>query len=491
MNGNRETGATSIYRAADVRAMDRRAMEEHGLGDGKLMERAGTAAFEALRRNWPAARRIAVVAGAGNNGGDGYVLARLARAHSLEAAVFAVHEPKQSDAIQSADSFRTAGGPVEPFNAFEQIKPDVVVDALMGTGLDRPLEGDFADAVEAINASGAACFAIDIPSGLNADTGAVMGCAVRAQRTITFVGLKCGLLTGRAPTFTGGLEFAALDVPLEVYDGIAPAARLVTEADLRAALPPRDRDAHKGQFGHVLVLGGDHGMPGAVRMAAVSALRAGAGLVSVYTQPEHVTAVVSGRPEVMCRAGDGLDALIEKASVIAVGPGLGQGDFGRGLFNAALESGKPLVVDADGLNLLAARPMARDNWILTPHPGEAGRLLGCDTSEIQADRFAAVQELSRRYDAVVILKGAGTLVSAPGEIPALVDRGNPGMASGGMGDILTGIVASIWGQTDSAFDAARVGAFAHATAGDRAAAGGQRGLAALDLVAELRAVLNP
>ncbi|HET7586915.1 MAG TPA: NAD(P)H-hydrate dehydratase [Gammaproteobacteria bacterium] len=480
----------NIYRAADVREMDRRAMEECGLGNGRLMERAGAAAFQALRRNWPSARRIAVVVGAGNNGGDGYVLARHARAQRLKAAVFAVRDPKQGDAIEAAQAFRSAGGRIESLDAFAAFDPEVVVDALMGTGLDRPLGGDFAKAVDAINESSAARFAIDIPSGLNADSGTVMGCAVRADCTITFIGVKCGLLTGRAPAFTGALEFAGLDVPSRVYEGIEPAARLVTDADLRVALPPRDRDAHKGQFGHVLVLGGDHGMPGAVRMAAESALRSGAGLVSVYTQPEHVGAVVAARPELMCRAGGGLETLLDKASVIALGPGLGQGDFGRRLFTAALETDKPLVVDADGLNLLAARPVARGHWILTPHPGEAGRLLGCSTAEIQADRFAAAAALSTRYQAAVVLKGAGTLVAAPGEIPALINRGNPGMASGGMGDILTGIVAAIWGQTDSAFDAARLGAFVHATAGDRAAAGGERGLAALDLAAELRGVIN-
>ncbi|HET6725243.1 MAG TPA: NAD(P)H-hydrate dehydratase [Gammaproteobacteria bacterium] len=481
----------NLYRAADVREMDRRAMEECGLGDGLLMERAGAAAFAALRAGWPGARRIAIVAGSGNNGGDGYVVAHHAHDHGLETAVFTLREPKQADAVQAARRFRAADGRVENVNAFANFKADIVVDALMGTGLDRPLEGDFAQAVNAINSSGVPCLAIDIPSGLHADTGAVMGCAVRASRTITFIGAKCGLFTGRAPAFTGEIQFADLDVPDAVYNGIVPIARCVAEADLRQLLPPRERDAHKGQFGHVLVLGGDHGMAGAARMAAEAALRTGAGLVSVYTQPEHVAAVVTGRPEIMCQAGDGLDALIEKASVIAVGPGLGRGEFGHKLLAAAMESGKPLVVDADGLNLLAAKPTARGNWILTPHPGEAGRLLGCSTAQVQADRFNAVRELSERYDAVVVLKGAGTLIAAPGEITALVDRGSPGMASGGMGDILTGMIAAVRGQLDSAFDAARIGAFAHATAGDRAAAHGERGLAALDLVAELRGVLNP
>ncbi|HET8551203.1 MAG TPA: NAD(P)H-hydrate dehydratase, partial [Gammaproteobacteria bacterium] len=282
-------------------------------------------------------------------------------------------------------------------------------------------------------------------------------------------------------------------VPASVRDGLASAARRVTEADLRTALPPRARDAHKGKFGHVLIAGGDLGMPGAVRMAAEAALRSGAGLVSVYTRPAHVAAVVGTRPELMCHGSDdatGVAELIDKATVVAVGPGLGQGAFGRALLARAMASDKPLVVDADGLNLLAAQPTARGNWILTPHPGEAGRLLGSSADDVQADRFGAASELADRYNAVVVLKGAGTIVAASDRTPALIDRGNPGMAAGGMGDILTGIIAAVLAQTGSPFDAARVGAFAHAVAGDRAAADGERGLAALDLVSELRSVLN-
>lgn len=470
-------------------------MEDRDLGDGKLMERAGAAAFAAMRRRWPAARRIGVVAGGGNNGGDGYVVARLARAHGLDAAVFALRDPKaDGDAARAAARYAEAGGHLTPCKHFAAGAFDLVVDALMGTGLDRELQGDFARAVEAINANAAPCFAIDIPSGLHADTGAVMGCAVRAAATVTFIGAKCGLFTGRGPAFTGAVDFAGLDVPASVREGLAPAARRVVEADLRAALPPRERDAHKGKFGHVLIAGGDLGMPGAVRMAAEAALRSGAGLVSVYTRPAHVAAVVATRPELMCHGGDDADGLVEmveKATVVAVGPGLGRGDFGRALLARAIASDKPLVVDADGLNLLAAEPAARGNWILTPHPGEAARLLGRSVADVQANRFSAAAELAARYNAVVVLKGVGTIVSAPDRTPALIDRGNPGMAAGGMGDILTGIIAAVLAQTGSPFDAARIGAYAHAVAGDRAAAGGERGLAALDLVGELRAVLNP
>lgn len=484
----------NLYRAADVREMDGRAIERYGLGGGRLRERAGAAAYALLREQWPEARRIAVIAGGGNNGGDGYVVGRLAHVRGFDVTMLALREPKSGgDAARAAAAFREAGGRVEAFSSGRAIDTDVIVDAMMGTGLDRALTGDFAQAVARMNAAQVPVFAIDIPTGLHADTGATLGEAVCADCTLTFIGAKCGLFTGHGPAVTGAVRFADLEVPDAVRDGLTPAARRVTDADLRAALRPRRRDAHKGDFGHLLVVGGDRGMPGAVRMVAEAGMRAGAGLVSVFTRPEHVTAVMAGRPELMCRGGDGVDGmadLLHKASVVAVGPGMGRGDFGRDLFAGVLRGDVPLVVDADGLNLLAEAPAARGNWILTPHPGEAARLLGCSTGEVQAGRFAAVRELSARYAATVVLKGAGTLIAAPDEIPALIDRGNPGMAAGGMGDVLTGIVAALWAQKLSPFDAARLGAFVHATAGDRAAAAGERGLAALDLVAELRGVMN-
>lgn len=484
----------NLYRAAEVRELDRRAIEDHDIGDGQLMERAGAATFEVVREYWPAASRITIIAGGGNNGGDGYVVARLAHQHGLDVRVLALREPEAgTDAARARNAYREAGGRIGTFSRSE-LDADLVIDAIAGTGLNRPLAGDFAGAVDAINASDIPCLAIDIPSGIHADTGAVMGCAVRAAATVTFIGAKCGLLTGQGPAHCGDLHFAGLDVPSNVYAGIEPAARRVTQDDLRAALPPRPRDANKGDFGHVLVVGGDHGMPGAVRMAAEAAMRSGAGLVSVYTRPEHVAAVVGTRPELMCHGGDdasGLDALLERATVVALGPGLGKEDFGRRLFVRMLETDLPLVVDADGLNLLAEKPVKRGHWILTPHPGEAGRLLGCSTAEVQADRFTAVSELASRYDAAVVLKGAGSLIAARGETTALVDRGNPGMAVGGMGDVLTGIVAALLAQGLSHFESARLGAYVHAAAGDRAAAAGERGLAALDLIAALRAVVNP
>lgn len=264
---------------------------------------------------------------------------------------------------------------------------------------------------------------------------------------------------------------------------------------LAAWLPPRPRDSHKGDSGHVLCIGGDHGSGGAILLCAQAALRAGAGLASVATRAAHVPAVLARQPEAMAHAVEStqdLPRLLARASVVAIGPGLGQDEWGRAMFAAALAAAKPLVLDADALNLLAAlpRPVPADA-ILTPHPGEAARLLGSDAAMVQSDRAAAAHVLAGRYEAVVVLKGAGTLIAAPGREPRIVDAGNPGMATGGMGDVLTGVIAALRAQGLSAFDAASCGALLHAHAGDVAARDGQRGLLPTDLLPCLRRCANP
>jgi NAD(P)H-hydrate epimerase len=262
------------------------------------------------------------------------------------------------------------------------------------------------------------------------------------------------------------------------------------------ALPPRPRDAHKGRNGHVLAIGGDHGTAGAIRLCGEAALRGGAGLVSVATQAEHLMALNAGRPELMAHAVNGpqaLEPLLARASVLAVGPGLGQGAWGHALWLTALDSALPLVLDADGLNLLAIEPRRFDparQVVLTPHPGEAARLLHCPVGEIERDRFAAARALAQRFGAVVVLKGAGSLVADPDGRLDVCPWGNPGMASGGMGDLLTGLVAALLAQGCPAAQAARLGVGLHARAGDRAAREGERGMIASDLLAPLRLLLN-
>jgi hydroxyethylthiazole kinase-like uncharacterized protein yjeF len=485
----------NVFSAAQVRAMDRYAIERRGIAGYTLMTRAGEAALDLLGESWPSARRLLVLCGAGNNGGDGYVLARLAAAAGLDVSTAALSEVAnlKGDAARAYTDFTGAGGVAGEFVPDMLGDCDVIVDALLGTGLDREVGSPLAECIAAVNACGKPVLAVDVPSGLNADDGRVMGCAIRAERTITFVGLKSGLYLGAAPDHVGLLSFARLGIDQDVAAGPPVLVRIGT-GELARALPPRRRSAHKGDNGRVLVIGGGPGMPGAVRLACEAALRVGAGLVTAATRPENLAAVVGSRPEIICHGVEseaGARPLMAAADVIAIGPGLGQSDWSRGLMEAALASGKPLVVDADALNLLAQSPWRRAQWVLTPHPGEAGRLLGCGAAEIQADRLAAARGLTERYGGVVVLKGAGSLVLGPGAQAWVCDSGNPGMATAGMGDVLTGVIAGLAAQCRDLELAAVAGTWVHACAGDLAAVAGMRGLLASDVLVRLRACVNP
>ena len=486
----------ALYRAAHTRAADQCAASEYGLASGVLMERAGSVAFALLRERFPRARRIMVVCGPGNNGGDGYVLARLAKEAGLAATVLSpasITELK-GDAAAARAAWRSSGGTVQAFGAEHLQTCDVIVDALFGTGLERPLEGEWRAAIEAINASGRPVFAIDIPSGLHADTGRVLGTAVRAALTLSFIGLKAGLFTGQGREHSGLILFDDLGVPDAVFTGVTPLARRITQRNLHGLLVPRTRHAHKGDAGRVLVVGGQPGMPGAVRLAGEAAYRAGAGLVALATHPVHAVSIGAARPELIAYGvndAQTIQPLLTGAHALAVGPGLGQGEWGRGLWQAVLATDKPLVVDADALNLLAMQPTSRADWVLTPHPGEAARLLGVNVAEVQADRFAAARAIARRYGGVCVLKGSGTLIAIRDDQPLwLCDRGNPGLATGGSGDVLSGVIAALLAQGLVPFEAARLGVWAHACAGDRVAASGERGMMASDLLQPLRNILN-
>lgn len=488
-----------LYRAEQVRELDRRAIEQQGIAGFTLMQRAATAAFRELRWRWPDARRVAVVCGPGNNGGDGLLLAVLAQQAGMEVRVLLAAEPAalKGDAARALDALQKAGLRAQPATADALADAEVIVDALLGTGLARPVDGVFQSLIEAINrahANGARVLAVDIPSGLDADRGVVLGAAVAADVTVSFIGLKLGLFTGAGPHHCGRPVFAGLEVPAAVYAGLTPAALRITDEQRRAGLRPRRRNAHKGDHGHVLLIGGDLGMAGAIRLAGEACLRAGAGLVSIATRAEHAALITQARPELMCHGIEQLpelDPLLGRASVIGIGPGLGQSDWGRAVWEKVKGSALPMVVDADALNLLAQKPRHRRDWVLTPHPGEAARLLGRSSTEVQADRAAAVAELAERYGGVAVLKGAGTLVQASGEGLQVCDAGNPGMAAAGMGDLLCGVIAALRAQGLDAASAARIGVHIHARAGDTAAAqGGERGLIPSDLLLPIRALAN-
>jgi NAD(P)H-hydrate epimerase len=486
----------ALYRAAQVRELDRTAIEDQGIAGAELMERAGTAAYRLLRERWPEARDLTILCGVGNNGGDGYVVARLAHAEGLAVRVVQLGDPQRlvGDALAMANAFREGGGWSEPFGELPR-RTDLIVDAMLGTGLERALEGEWARAVTAANGHQAPILSIDMPSGLHADTGRVLGVGVRAAVTLTFIGLKQGMFTGAGPECCGEIHFDALQVPAVVYSREILSARRLDWTKQAALLGRRRRDAHKGDFGHVLVVGGATGYPGAARLAGEGALRAGAGLVTIATHPDHAPSLNLTRPELIVRGvldGPDLDPLLEAVSVVAIGPGLGREPWGLALLARVLGSELPLVVDADALNLLAANPSSRSSWILTPHPGEASRLLNCSVTEIQADRFEAIRRLQGWFGGVAVLKGAGSLIVGPSrKPPAVCSEGNPGMASGGMGDVLTGIISALVAQGLSLEDAACAGVCLHAAAGDvAAAAGGERGLLASDLFGPVRSLLQ-
>jgi NAD(P)H-hydrate epimerase len=491
-----DTAYIPLYTAAQVRELDRIAIQERGIPGYELMNRAGQALADCALRRWPHADHVCIVCGSGNNGGDGYVLGRLLRDRGIEVSLLAVADPAKlgGDAARAAEDYRAAGGALQHFTGELPRNARLLVDALLGTGLDRPVEGRYRAAIEALNRHPAPLLAVDIPSGLHADTGTALGVASRATCTLTFIGRKRGLYTGAAARFAGSIEFADLALPADIYASQQVAVELVDEPPLARLLGPRRGDAHKGDFGHVLVGGGDAGMSGAAHLAAQAAARCGAGLVSVATRAAHATTLNAGCPELMVhaveQAGE-LAPLLRRATVVVVGPGLGRSAWSQQLFARLLEADLPLVVDADALNLLAYEPLRRDDWILTPHPGEAARLLAVPGEEIQSDRFAALQRLMAQYGGSVVLKGAGSLVGDSACGVRLCARGNPGMASGGMGDVLSGVLGALLAQRLPRFEAATTGVWLHAVAADHAAQQGQRGMLASDLIPWLRRLVNP
>ncbi len=489
----------ALYTAQQVRRFDRLSIEQYGIAGIELMQRAGQVAFDALKKKWPAAKHITVVTGSGNNAGDGFVVARLAHEAGMTVEVLQLGDRGKfsEDAKYHAGLFDKTSSDWVDFEALPKTT-DVIVDAILGTGLSSPVKGHWFEAIEAIHRHPAPVLSLDIPSGLHADTGRVLGIAVKADLTVSFIGLKQGMFTGDAKDYTGEIQFHALDIPAKIYASEILSSRRLDWTKVKSLLSPRSRTAHKGDFGHVLVIGGDVGFSGAARLAAEAAARCGAGLVSVATHPAHAPVLNCGCPELMVHpvttAAD-LDGLLERASVIVFGPGAGQSSWSEALLHKVLRSELPLVLDADGLNLLAKQAdVSRDAMavtVMTPHPGEAARLLQTSAAEIENDRFAAIQKLQHRFGGTLVLKGSGTLISSgDGRPVAVCSDGNPGMASGGMGDVLSGMIAALLAQGLDADEAACAGVALHAAAADKASRQGEIGMLASDLFAPVREFLN-
>jgi hydroxyethylthiazole kinase-like uncharacterized protein yjeF len=492
----------TLYTAEQTRLLDKTAIEYAGIPGFTLMRRAGRAVFVEIQKRWPDIKTLSVLCGGGNNGGDGFVVAALARQKGY--AVQALYVGGDDFAAQLQGEAREAwlwasgeGVRFQLFKADDPLMGDVVVDALLGTGLTGDVRSMFQQAIRAINRRARPVIAVDIPSGLCADTGKVLGLAVKSDVTVTFIGLKQGLFMHQAVEHVGELVFDALHIPESVYEQVSISAFRVGADDVLECLPARFRASHKGSFGHLLVIGGDHGMGGAAIMAAEAALFCGAGKVTLATRSAHITAALCRCPEVMVQGveyGSDLLPLIAQADVIVFGPGLGQNAWAEQLLQGIWNANLPTVVDADGLNILLKKgrfqQLSRRNWILTPHPGEAARLLNVDIATLQQDRISSARALQAASGGTIVLKGAGTLIT-DGDVMHLCSAGNPGMASGGMGDVLSGVVGALLAQKLSPVDAARIGVYAHSFAADLCAEKtGERGLKATDLIAYVRLILN-
>ncbi|GLS92581.1 bifunctional NAD(P)H-hydrate repair enzyme [Psychromonas marina] len=486
----------SLYRAQQIKDFEGLAAEQVGTTLYGLMKRAGQSCYQVFTTHFPEAKKVLVLTGQGNNGGDGYVFAAIAKDAGINVQLCQVGDAAQltGDAAEARNAWRIEHGIIDGIEQADFESADVIVDALLGIGLRGTVRAEYQRLIHKINQTNKPVLSVDIPSGLNADTGYISDVAVNADATICFVGLKQGLFTARSAEYCGEIYFSGLGIEQQFSDLCHHTVSRISYDDICGYLTPRTRTSHKGFFGKTLVVGGNIGMPGAARLASEAALRCGSGLVKVLTQPENLLTILSGRPELMGRGAD-LNSLDNKeieewATVVAIGPGLGQDEWAQTLVDYAIASEVPMVVDADALNLLVDKPKWKENWILTPHPGEAATLLGCSISNIEQDRFSAVRNLQRSFGGIVVLKGAGTLI-CDGKKIFIANVGNPGMASGGMGDVLSGIIAGLLAQGLDSLQASILGVSIHGLAADAAAKSDERGLLASDLFPHIRNLVNP
>lgn len=494
---------SAIYSIADIRKIEQAALRN--LPSYTLMQRAGQAAAQAALRLLPCpphSAAILVLAGPGNNGGDAMEAAAGLAEAGAEVLVLLTAPPSQlpPDASQALARAQQQGVhlmPPEQFADIDSAQWTLVIDGLFGIGLSRPLDGDWRGLVQAVNAMPCPLLALDVPSGLDADTGAVLGgasgIAVAASHTITFIADKAGLHTGDGPDYAGSVELATLEIAEQHLP--APGMWLNHPDLFRDYLLPRRRNSHKGSFGNVAVIGGAPGMTGAPILAARTAVKCGAGRVFVGFA-DNPPAYDSMQPELMCRHADDLDF---SAAVLVLGPGMGMADSAQALLTRALDALSWLVLDADALNLLARQPQLqiqaaqRQHAILmTPHPLEAARLLGLSTSEIQADRVTAARKLACRFNAVVVLKGAGSIIARPDGAVAVNPTGNPALATAGSGDVLSGICGALLAQGWPQWEAALAATWLHGRAADQLVEQGMGpvGLTAGELIPEVRLLLN-
>lgn len=489
-----------LYLSAHISAIEHQATAQ-GISSTALMNRAGVASFDLLKARWPEVDAVHVLCGGGNNAGDGYVLAALAAKRAIPTYVWYLSDPVTlAGAAQKAYQYAiqeqvTVASFDEQAVMAVLSSGSVLVDALLGIGFKAPLREAYALAIHWLNQQVQPVLSLDIPSGINPDTGAG-DVAVIANTTSTFIGQKVGLATGRGLACAGQISLATLGLPSDLLAQSDCRGQQIDGQALLAMLLDRQPDAHKGHSGHVMIIGGDSGTGGALLMASEMALYGGSGLVSAVTRPEHSTQLLIRRPEIMAHSvnsGQELLPLLKRASVLAIGPGLGTKAWGAQLCHHGLESQLPVIVDADGLNLFASHDsftQPREKWVLTPHPGEAARLLSCTVSDIEHNRLAAALALNAKFGGVIVLKGAGTIVTDGHKI-AINDTLAPALATGGMGDILTGLIAALYAQGLDLFDASALAVWLHSEAGRQLGDKlGVRGVLATEVIVAIREQLN-
>ncbi len=502
-----------VITAHAMQEIDRQAINEGGIPGLQLMENAGRCCVDEIVAEFGSKGLAVVMAGKGNNGGDGYVIARLLdqQGWSVKVIILADRDQVAGDAMANLDrlsgsivNYCTQEGRLSALYMEEIFQADVVVDALLGTGLRSDVGGIYREAIDLMNASGRPVVSVDIPSGIDGTTGRVLGSAVRANLTVTFAFAKLGHVLHPGTDHSGRVVVADIGIPSRLMEA-APGYDFMDSEAIRPMLHRRDRQAHKGRFGHCLIIAGSTGKTGAAALAANSAVRAGSGLVTlaaaegIHTVLEIKTTEVmtvplpdSGSGHLTEVAFGAIEKLLAGMDAVAIGPGLGRLPGTSAIVQHLVETVTlPLVIDADGLNALAEditvlKRKKSQQIILTPHPGEMSRLMGSSIPDLEAIRISAAREFARKYGVFLVLKGARTIVASPDGSAAINGSGNPGMASGGMGDVLTGIIASLSGQGYAAWDACRLGVFLHGFAADMVAEEkGEIGMNATDVLEKL------
>ena len=492
-----------VFSSQSIRNIEKSAIESLNGDDYLLMERAGVSAFEEALKSYPNTKNWQIICGVGNNAGDGIVMARLAIEHNLTVSVSTLSSPEEFEgsalkAYKKLKEYKNCHSSVKlkisQWGGQIDSNIDLIIDAIFGIGLNRNLNSFYKNTIKKINNTVIPIFSIDIPSGIHPDKGKVMGAAIRASTTITFIGNKLGFFDNEGMNHFGDLKLCDLGISETHFNDEKEILNILSDEFIHQTLPKRKKNSHKGEFGHIAIVGGGPGMHGAVCIAGEAALRSGAGKVSIFTHISHNSLIADSKPELIFHFFEEVDEIkpmLLDLDVIAIGPGLGVNKWAKNVFESIIDVDCPMIVDADALNILSKKPIKRENWILTPHPGEAGRLLCQSSKKIQQNRFYSLNDLIEKYNGVIVLKGHHTLIGSTDSVPCVCVKGNPGMASAGMGDALTGIIASMIGQGVPLGIAAALGVEIHAKAGDIAATQGQRGLLAGDLIGQIRGCVNP